>query len=465
MQEMLKMNQAYRGNNPDGSADVPVKRKRGRPRKYPRLDLEERAHVPKNQSVNRGENGRDPPVFDGGNGNQPRQVDSINDANDVMVGQVVSGVIEAGFDAGYLLSVRVANSDATLRGVVFKPGHYSPVSAENDVAPGIRMIRRNEIHFPAETYTQVHGYNPRSREREQNYSNRNVTHPVNEIPVVNQVPGVVTHSSKLVTSKGKRMPSVAAQTTRPVIPRGNVVPVVLQPANGVALANEPSAVAIQATHLASSTSKQVIGGTQSSDGSMLNNQVSTIGDQVPASQPQAINQVTPIDLQSEHVHSSQPPAERLPDMEGKPVRFPGMPSGNSSPEVSKRSQTPSESVKTEITSSRSAGKMSVKVSGHVQKDEVNDVDQPLLIEPLQAVQPDLHDHPNPALKPFENHITSKMTELLQVLQENATENQVPQGDKLATVSVLKIAEQRNPETDARDGEIGSPNKQSRASSV
>ncbi|XP_042950943.1 uncharacterized protein LOC122282927 isoform X3 [Carya illinoinensis] len=391
------MSQAYQGSNPDGLADVPMKRKRGRPRKYPRLDNGEKAHVAKDQSSNHGVNGRVPPACEDVKGNQPRQVDSISDANDDMVGQEVSGVIEAGFDAGYLLSVRVGNSDTTLRGVVFKPGHFIPVSAENDVAPDMRMIRRNEIPLPAQTYSKVHGYNPRYTERQNFKSPRNGNNSF-------QVPGVAPESASLVALKGKQASLV--------VPRGNVVPLVLKPANGVALANQPSPVAIQGAHLAVSKSKQV-GGAQSSDASTLNNQVPTIGNQAPTSLPQASNQVTPKDLRSENVPYIQPPPEVVPDLEVTSAILPGMPFENLSTEVSKKTQAPSESAKTEIESSGSAGKMSVKVSGHSQKDEFNDMDQPLLIEPLQAVQPNLQNQPGPSLKPIENNITGKMTELLQ----------------------------------------------------
>uniref|UniRef100_A0A2N9EX36 AT hook motif-containing protein n=1 Tax=Fagus sylvatica TaxID=28930 RepID=A0A2N9EX36_FAGSY len=369
------MDQAYQGSNPDGSADVPVKRKRGRPRKYPKLDLEEKARVPRDQSLNRVEKDPVPPGFEGVNGNQPRQVDPIGDGNDVMMGQVVSGVIEAAFDAGYLLSVRVGNSNTTLRGVVFKPGHYMPVSAENDVVPDIQMIRRNEIPIPAEIYTQVHANNPRSREREQNSnSHRNGTHPFNELPMVNQVPRVVPQSANVVASKGKQVPSVAVQTAHPVIPRVNVVPVVLQPAtlpNGISFANLSSPVSTQAAHLTASKSKQVVGA-HTSDGLTLSNQVPAVGNQAP----------------------------------------------------------PSEASK--------------------QEDEVNDMDQPLLIEPLQAVQPNLHNHPEPAKKSSENHVTGKMTELLQhfnkALQENM-ENRVPQAEESVAASGLKSDEPKNTETD------------------
>ncbi|KAE8125566.1 hypothetical protein FH972_020354 [Carpinus fangiana] len=412
------MNQTYQGSNPDGSVDVPVKRKRGRPRKYPKLDLEEKARIPKDQNLHRRESHRVPPGFEGANGNQPRQVDSIDNANDGMAGQVVSGVIEAAFDAGYLLSVRVGNSDTTLRGVVFKPGHYVPVSAENDVAPEMQMIRRNEVPLPAENYTHGHGFNPRSREREQNFnSHRNGNHSLNELPIVNQF---VPKSANLVALKGKQVPSVAAQTARPVIPKGNVVPVVLKPVNGIALANQPSPYAIQPAHLVASKSNKVVRGAQSSDGSIVNNQVPAVVNQVPPPQPQSSHQFTAKDSQSDNVPSTRPPEE-----------------------VSKKIQAPSESAKTGIDGSTLAGKTSVKGSGHRLVDEIDDIDQPLLIEPLQSVQPDLHTQPDPAAKPFENNITGKMTELLQVLQESTMENQVPQAEEPATASVLKLEEPRN----------------------
>ncbi|KAJ0809898.1 hypothetical protein HanPI659440_Chr01g0020511 [Helianthus annuus] len=69
---------------------------------------------------------------------------------EVMVGQTVTGVVEATFDAGYLLAVRIGNSKITLRGAVFKPGHTAPVTPENDVAPHVEMIKRTEIPFPTE---------------------------------------------------------------------------------------------------------------------------------------------------------------------------------------------------------------------------------------------------------------------------------------------------------------------------
>ncbi|XP_022735555.1 uncharacterized protein LOC111288862 [Durio zibethinus] len=137
-------------NNPDASADVLLKCSRGRLRKHPKYNLIQG----KNPNLNHAGNTCIRPGFEGVNGNQPLQANSINDASNMMVGQDVYGVIEAAFDAGYLLTVRVGNSDATLRGVVFKPGHFVTVSAKNDVALDVQMMRRNEISFPRERNEQ-----------------------------------------------------------------------------------------------------------------------------------------------------------------------------------------------------------------------------------------------------------------------------------------------------------------------
>lgn len=452
------MDQMYQGSNLDQSADVPVKRKRGRPRKYPRLDLEDKARMPKDWSFNHGENVRSPSGFAEVNGNQPHQFDSIHNANDGMVGQLVSGVIEAAFDAGYLLSVRVGNYDTTLRGVVFKPGHYVPVSADNDVAPEMQMIKRNMVPLPAENYSRVHCSKPQSRAKEQNFgSHRNGTHPLSEVPIKNQV---VPQSASLVDSKGKQVPSIGIQTAHHVIPKAKVVPVVLQPVNGVALANQPSPGAIQAAHLVASLSKQVVGDAQSSDGSALDNQVPKVINSVPPPQSQASDKVTPKGLQSDGVPSSQPPGEVLPDLEDKMMRFPGVPLEKPLTEFSEKIQAPLASVKTEIEDSKLAGKTSFKDSGHRQKDQVDDMDRPLLIEPLQAVQPDLRNQPDPALKPFENNMTGRMSELLQVLQDNAMENEVPRAEEAARASVLKLDELTSPEGNLGDKETGHPETQS-----
>ncbi|XP_065030910.1 uncharacterized protein LOC135653190 isoform X3 [Musa acuminata AAA Group] len=52
-----------------------------------------------------------------------------------LLGQAVCGTLDGTFDAGYLLTVRVANTGDVLKGLVFDPRLCIPVSTENDIAP------------------------------------------------------------------------------------------------------------------------------------------------------------------------------------------------------------------------------------------------------------------------------------------------------------------------------------------
>ncbi|KAL2466984.1 AT hook motif-containing protein [Abeliophyllum distichum] len=180
------MNQVIQGDDSGAPSVLPAKRGRGRPRKDPNLKRVKTA--------------RGPPGFDGVKGNRPQKVDRV-DGNDNMVGQAVTGVVEASFDAGYMLTVKIGNSNTTLRGVVFKPGHYVPVTAENDIAPHVQMIRRNDIHFSAENRTW-------SRAQK----------------LALQTAGTVGAKRKYASPK-------VVSSVPPVGVRGTVVPVVLQPVN------------------------------------------------------------------------------------------------------------------------------------------------------------------------------------------------------------------------------------------
>ncbi|XP_037497149.1 uncharacterized protein LOC105632949 isoform X2 [Jatropha curcas] len=410
------MSEANQGNNPDASAIVPVKRKRGRPRKYPRPDPNHggNAHASRNQNPNHGGSSRVPPGFVRVNGNQPRQEDPVIDANDVMVGQVVHGVIEAAFDAGYLLSVRVGNSETTLRGVVFKPGHYVPVSADNDVAPGVQMIRRNEIQFPRENNPQVHSHN-RSRERNGTVHAPRATNPV--VPKIRQ-----------------QVPSVGSQSSSPGISRGNVVPVVLQPidlSNGVA--GELSSVATQPAHAVGSKGKQALDAAQPSNGSPPANQLQAIETQLLHFQSQNNHQVMSTGIQKE-AGLNQNSAEAA-----------GMPFEKLLTEVIKRTQVPSPSKENNTSST-------VKSCA---EDDDSSADLPLSVEPLQSVQPVLNNHPAVLSRPLENYRTGKMTELL---QENMPQNQV-------TVDPRMKEDELGPETEHGDEDGGNSMKHSQASSV
>lgn len=184
--------------SPDASLTAPEKRKRGRPRKDP--------------SERRAQKARSRAAADMSPGfvqstSKPKRVDPINDPTEVIIGQVVTGVVEATFDAGFLLAVRIGNSKITLRGAVFKPGQAAPVTPENDVAPNAEMIKRTEVPFPSELQPK------RRRRRSKEKSMQLVTYTGND----NNSP------TKGNYALSPSVPQVGA--------RGTVVPVVLQPIN------------------------------------------------------------------------------------------------------------------------------------------------------------------------------------------------------------------------------------------
>lgn len=179
------MNQeAIQGDSSYAAVTLPVKRGRGRPRKDNNLKRVKTAHLL--------------PGFKQMKEIRPQQVDTVNVANDGMIGQAVTGVVETAFDAGYVLSVRIGDSNTNFRGVVFKPGHFDPVTAENDVAPHVPMIKRNDIHLSVRNQVQVHGHDPSLKR-----------------PQLSVAPPPTAPSVHLVGA------------------RGAVVPVVLQPVNPV----------------------------------------------------------------------------------------------------------------------------------------------------------------------------------------------------------------------------------------
>ncbi|KAJ1427197.1 hypothetical protein SESBI_09859 [Sesbania bispinosa] len=142
------MNQQNQNQGFGSPSNVPMKRKRGRPRKE--------------ESVVQGENV--PGMHKSDNVlNSNQTVGATADCEDEMVGKVVTGVIEGTFNAGYLLNVKVADTDTFFRGLVFLPGQVNPITAENDVAPHVKMIKRKEFPIPIlNPQTEVHGSVPSS---------------------------------------------------------------------------------------------------------------------------------------------------------------------------------------------------------------------------------------------------------------------------------------------------------------
>ncbi|KAJ6893019.1 hypothetical protein NC652_027122 [Populus alba x Populus x berolinensis] len=110
--------------------DPPMKRKRGRPRKDESSVLGEKTPV-MSESDNMKEN---------------KETTGTTGAN--MVGQVITGVIGGLFDAGYLVKVKVGDSETPLRGLVFLPSRFIPITAANDVAPQAKKNRRADIPIP-----------------------------------------------------------------------------------------------------------------------------------------------------------------------------------------------------------------------------------------------------------------------------------------------------------------------------
>ncbi|VVB16030.1 unnamed protein product [Arabis nemorensis] len=201
---------SHEENNDIISGDFMAKRKRGRPRKHMKLG-----------SNNEQSLGHPPPGF-----SRSQQQAQQRDNDEAMVGQPVSGVIEATFEAGFLLSVKFGNSDRMLRGVVFKPGRCDPVSVDNDIAPDIPMIRRNNnvVHHQGSAKG-----GRKSRFREKRGSN----------------------------VKSRALVPVPIQPAHSTIPKNLLVPVVLQPAN---LQNGGRQVPVHHGPMQTETGSQASGG-------------------------------------------------------------------------------------------------------------------------------------------------------------------------------------------------------------
>ncbi|XP_049356643.1 uncharacterized protein LOC125821268 [Solanum verrucosum] len=129
--------QATQDNNPSGPTILPAKRRRGRPRKDGGVAKRGNLQSPAPESIKKVQQ----------NAVEVNQKDGIIGSNNG-VGQMVSGVVDGRFDAGYFITVRVGNSSTTLRGLVFQPGRFAPITPANDVAPSATMYHRNQVASP-----------------------------------------------------------------------------------------------------------------------------------------------------------------------------------------------------------------------------------------------------------------------------------------------------------------------------
>ncbi|KAK4364209.1 hypothetical protein RND71_015567 [Anisodus tanguticus] len=149
--------QTTQDNNPSAQTILPAKRRRGRPRKdggvAKRGNLQSPMTTPPApENIKKvQQNAVEMSQKDGG----------VIGGNNV-VGQMVSGVVDGCFDAGYFISVRVGNSGTTLRGLVFQPGRFAPITPANDVAPSAIVYHRNQVAQPNVAPGQVLSSKPMS---------------------------------------------------------------------------------------------------------------------------------------------------------------------------------------------------------------------------------------------------------------------------------------------------------------
>ncbi|XVE87799.1 hypothetical protein DITRI_Ditri19aG0017200 [Diplodiscus trichospermus] len=152
------MSSQNQGGSLSSLADPPMKRKRGRPRKDENVQGDSTPVTPASDNLQKNK----------------QSVGTSNPASDDMIGQMVSGVIEGSFDAGYLLNVKVGDTNMHLRGVVFLPGRFTPITAANDVAPHAKMYQRKEIPIPlVNPQSELHAVSPPSGKSEKPVEHKN----------------------------------------------------------------------------------------------------------------------------------------------------------------------------------------------------------------------------------------------------------------------------------------------------
>ncbi|KAL8197728.1 hypothetical protein R6Q57_024262 [Mikania cordata] len=129
---------------PSSSLELPIKRKRGRPRKDESMSRTEKRQIQTSISPSQSPSIPVVPTI------QPPPSVNMNPigGNHNIVGQVVRGVIDGFFDAGYLISVCVGPNNTLLRGLVFQQGHFCQITPANDVASNLNMCRRDNFHIP-----------------------------------------------------------------------------------------------------------------------------------------------------------------------------------------------------------------------------------------------------------------------------------------------------------------------------
>lgn len=221
------MDQQNPGSGSSNPSIVPMKRKRGRPRKeessagrgraapisaalpipaIAALPIPVTIAAPSSASQSDNTPGSDNIV-------NPGQTEgSTGGADEAMLGRPVTGVIEGTFGGGYLVNVKIADTQTSLKGAVFVEGQYIPVTPENDVAPHVKMVERKNFPIPIlNPQGQLQSPIPSS-------SGQGSNQPVESIPPVpkfqEQAPPTETHSGTSL--------SLENQPTSVEVPMANI---------------------------------------------------------------------------------------------------------------------------------------------------------------------------------------------------------------------------------------------------
>lgn len=87
---------------------------------------------------------------------QPNSAMASSQKTNGLLGQTVCGTLDGTFEAGYLLTVKVGDTGHVLKGIVFDPHRCVPISEENDIAPLIPMARPvGTFYSPTEKPSQA----------------------------------------------------------------------------------------------------------------------------------------------------------------------------------------------------------------------------------------------------------------------------------------------------------------------
>ncbi|XP_073026673.1 uncharacterized protein [Primulina eburnea] len=385
------MNQVNQGEGSVVPFAHQVKKRRGRPRKDTNLKHARAAHAP--------------PGFEVKQEYHPQRAYKTN--ADSMVGQAVTGVVEATFDTGYLLALRIGNSNTNFRGVVFKPGHYAPITAETVVAPHLQMIKRNDVRLP-------HDHQSWSR-----------------------IQKLSIQTTGLVPSKLKYPSPVTAPLIPPVGARGTVVPVVLQPvnrSNGFSGSNQMPSVTSRVPHVMAFGNKDdhVV-----ESSAMLPQDQSILASQIfVTTQSNSSLQVPKGSEKNDNVSSLN---EGIPvaghGEEGKPMKSTDV----ISPDLS-------QSTDSQVESDSEAWVSSPENSGMVSNQETGNSNEPFLTESLQTTF---------VAKPLFTYGSGRMTELLKAVHENIKDSPMQIAEQLSFASQVEFHATRSAETDPKN-EASSP---------